>query len=338
MAHSARKNFLHIVIYPPVFLALVALLGGVFALYHALHVQGRRDAPIIINVPRGESATHVMHVLQGTSIIGSRALFRVGLLLKGAGGSLQAGEYKIPPKASILDIIDQMQEGRVILYSITIPEGWGSRRVVQNLNKSPFLKGAISPLPPEGSLLPETYFVSRNTSRMELIKRIQAKHKKLLARLWKERQSDLPFASPYEAVILASIVEKETRLESERRRVAAVFVNRLRKGMRLEADPTIIYGLIKDRAYSEEDWKKPITRSDLRSRTPYNTYVIEGLPPTPIVNPGEKSLEAVLNPEFSEEFYFVADGKGGHRFAKTLEEHEQNVRVWRSAMRKKKTN
>jgi UPF0755 protein len=189
----------------------------------------------------------------------------------------------------------------------------------------PALSGAITEIPPEGSLLPDTYVFRRGLERQALLNQMREAQTKLVESLWAERAPDLPLADTKEAVILASIVEKETGVPEERRQVAAVFVNRLRKKMRLQSDPTIIYGIVGGRGRLD----RPIRQSDIEAKTEYNTYRIDGLPPTPIANPGRESLLAVLRPAPIEDLYFVADGSGGHVFARTLEEHRQNVRKWR---------
>jgi UPF0755 protein len=263
--------------------------------------------------------------------IGCDRIFKVFVAQEGKSGDLKAGEYAIPSGASMRAIMDLLVEGKVITYSVTAPEGRTSAMIVRILNAEPDLTGP--PLPEdvaEGALLPETYVFERNTSRQQILERMKRDHDKLLAELWEKRDPTIPVKTPYEAVILASIVEKETGVAEERPRVAAVFVNRLRKGMKLQSDPTIIYGITKG-----EPLGRGIRKSELEAATPYNTYVIDGLPPTPIACPGRASLEAVMNPPKSEELFFVADGTGGHAFAETYEEHQKNVAKWREIERQR---
>jgi UPF0755 protein len=215
-------------------------------------------------------------------------------------------------------------DGKSIVYKLTLAEGLTSAMIVDLVRQHPTLMGDVTDVPPEGSLLPETYIFNRGESRATLIKRMQDDHNRVLDELWAQRASNLPIATKEEAVILASIVEKETGVAEERPRVAAVFVNRLRKGIKLQSDPTIIYGLTKGVPLG-----RGIRQSELDKATPYNTYVIVGLPPTPIANPGKASLAAVMNPAQTEDLFFVADGTGGHIFAATLAEHEKNVKNWR---------
>ena len=230
------------------------------------------------------------------------------------------------------DIMEILASGQVIQHKITFVEGWSSFEFIDALEQHQALTGD-KPQIPEGSLLPETYFFPRGTTRQQLISQMQEQQQSLLQKLWDNRRTDLPFSTMQEAIILASIVEKETALPSERRHIAGVFINRLRKGMRLQSDPTVVYGIRQGRAL-----ERPISYNDLRTAHPYNTYMHHGLPKGPICHPGRLAIEAVFNPMPTEDLYFVADGTGGHRFAKTLQEHNRNVRHWRNIeaeMRKK---
>jgi UPF0755 protein len=233
---------------------------------------------------------------------------------------LKFGEYIIPAHASMKQVMEMMAEGKVIEYRLTAAEGLTSAMILRIVLADPVLTGDARAAPPEGSLLPETYLFMRGTTRDDLLRRMASDHKKLAEKLWAERKKDLPYDTLEEAVILASIVEKETGLAAERPQVASVFVNRLRKGMRLQSDPTIIYGLT-----GGEPLGHPLRQSELDKPNPYNTYQIDGLPPGPICNPGRASLEAVMNPPDTKYIYFVADGTGGHAFAATLDEHNRNV-------------
>jgi UPF0755 protein len=235
----------------------------------------------------------------------------------------------IPSGASMGRVLGDIQAGRVVRRLITIPEGWTSGMAVDALNAAEGLTGVVAE-PPEGSLLPDTYEFQRGDTRESVVRRMQAAHDKLVAELWAGRQPGLPLATPKDAVNLASIVEKETGVPAERSRVAAIFINRLRAGMPLQTDPTIIYGVTRGRPLG-----RGIRASELAADSPYNSYRTVGLPPTPIANPGRESLAAVLNPPRTDELYFVADGSGGHAFARTYEEHERNVARWRAIERQR---
>jgi UPF0755 protein len=276
---------------------------------------------------RGRGVPGIARALKRSGVIRSETVFMV--MAKLAGGSLKAGEYAIASHESIAAIISDLKAGRVVHHFVTIPEGWTSAMAAQAVNASPVLVG-FAPTPPEGAILPETYEVQRGDDRAKVVARMQAARDKLLDDLWTRRKPGLPFASQEEAVTLASIVEKETGVAAERPRVAAVFENRLRTGMRLESDPTVIYGVSKGIPLG-----RGLTVSELAAATPYNTYRIAGLPPTPIANPGRAALEAVLDPPQSNELYFVANGTGGHEFAATYEAHQKNVARWRQIERER---
>ena len=303
----------------------VALVAGVYFVRYQLSSQGPLNYSTVVVIPKGMGTTTIANKLQTEGIINHSLFFMLSWYFVYEKPSLKAGEYAIPKSASINDVITQLMKGRAILHKITIPEGFTSEMAVKRINTHPKLKGYVSDIPREGSLLPDTYTYSRNTDRVDIIRRMQAEQKKFLAKAWQRRAKDLPIKSPEEALILASIVEKESGRSDERARVAGVFVNRLRKRMKLQSDPTIIYGLVGGKG----SLGRPIYRSEIRSKTPYNTYHIKGLPPTAIANPGRASIEAVLNPAKTNELYFVANGKGGHIFAATLKDHNANVRNWR---------
>jgi UPF0755 protein len=279
----------------------------------------------VFDAPRGASMTSLAEKLEDEGFIRNALAFRVAVRFLGLSGMPKAGEYAIAPGASMVEIFDMLRKGRGLQYSFTIPEGFSSILAIEAINSDSNLVGDAVSSPPEGSLLPETYLYSRNTKRADLIKRMQDAQQKLLAELWAKRAPNLPISTPEQAVILASIVEKETSVPEEYGEVAGVFTNRLRKGMRLESDPTIIYGITKGRPLG-----RSLTRSDIDTKTDWNTYRIDGLPVTAISNPGRKALAAVLNPNKTENLFFVADGTGGHAFARTLDEHNENVRRWRS--------
>ena len=245
---------------------------------------------------------------------------------------LKAGDYEIKKNASMADIMEMLTQGRGVLSKLTIPEGLTSLQIVEKLREEDELVGDITEIPPEGALLPDTYRFSKGMDRRELLDRMQGEMQRFLATAWERRQPSLPIATPEEAIIFASIVEKETGRADERGRVAAVFMNRLKKGMRLQSDPTVIYGLVG----GQGTLGRSITRADLDQKTAHNTYQIGGLPPTPICNPGRSAIEASLNPPATTDLYFVADGTGGHTFSDTLKEHNAAVTNWRKVERERK--
>ncbi len=310
-------------------LGLVAVAAVIFVLGQ-ISEQGPLKSEARVIVPAGTGSRDIGRILKEAGIIHSAELFLAALAVdrvRGVRGHLKAGEYAIPPRASIRDVISILRSGKAIVHKVTIPEGFSVVQVLERLRQHPELTGKITIEPEEGSLLPDTYVFHRGETRDDIIRRMQAAQKRLLDELWPKRAADLPFKTRREAIILASIVEKETGIPEERPRVAAVFVNRLRKGIRLQSDPTIIYGITKGRPLG-----RPIRKSEIEAKTPWNTYRFKGLPPTPIANPGRDSIAAVLNPAKTDDLYFVADGTGGHVFASTLEEHNRNVRKWRERM------
>lgn len=278
---------------------------------------------------RGAGVGQIAGTLEDAGVISSAGLFSLAARLTGAAGQLKAGEYEVRSGASMAQVLADIRAGRVVRRLLTIPEGWTSGMVLDAVNAEVVLTGeAVEP--PEGSILPDSYEIQRGQSREAVIRRMQKAHDEVMAELWPKRQAGLPITTQAEAVILASIIEKETGVPSERPRVAAVFVNRLRKGMLLQTDPTIIYGITKGRPLG-----RGIRASELAADSPWNSYKVAGLPPGPIANPGRASIEAALNPPASDELYFVADGSGGHAFAKTYEEHQANVVRWRAIEREK---
>lgn len=300
--------------------------GGVF-LYGKWRFEapGPAERPTIVWLAPGLGLAAIAGRLEEARVLDEPLIFRTAVRLNRQAGTLKAGEYEIPARASMSEIVRILREGRSIVHRLTVPEGLTSAQAMEIVKVDPVLVGAMPPLPPEGSLLPETYNFNRGTTRTQLVERMRMSATAVMNELWPRRAGDLPFKTPREALILASIVEKETGLAAERPRVAAVFVNRLRKSMRLQSDPTIIYGITGGKGRLG----RPIRRSELDKMTPYNTYQVDGLPPTPISNPGRASIEAVLNPPATRELYFVADGTGGHAFASTLAEHGRNVARWR---------
>jgi UPF0755 protein len=266
----------------------------------------------------------ITKALVDEGVIDSPIVFQIGVRLNRSTEKLKAGEYEIPSRASMLDIMDILISGKSIQHKITVAEGLTSDMVHQLVKADPVLIGSAGARPDEGTLLPETYLFTRGTSRGQIIARMKAAQAKLLAQLWPQRAANLPLKTPQDAVILASVVEKETGIAEERRHVAAVFLNRLRIGMRLQSDPTIIYGITRGYPLG-----RGIRESEITRATPYNTYVIPGLPAAPICNPGKDSIAAVLSPAVSKDLYFVANGTGGHVFAETQAQQDRNVAAWR---------
>ena len=310
---------------------LVALIGGSGLLLHAqFDAPGPLDTARSFIVPKGEGRLDISSRLEKEGIISSRWAFTAGQLLNSAlgthkGGELKAGAYEFKKNVSMHEVVDILIEGKTATAKLTIPEGLTSQQIVERLKASESLTGDIAQMPAEGTLLPDTYVFTRGTSRQDIIERMQSEQQKLITAAWEKRSPAVPFQTMQQALTMASIVEKETGKSDERDRVAAVFVNRLRKNMRLQSDPTIIYGI----SGGQGPLGRPITRSDIDQKTAYNTYQIDGLPPTPIANPGRLAIEATLNPAQTNDLYFVADGTGGHAFSENLKDHNAAVANWR---------
>jgi UPF0755 protein len=308
-------------------IVLVVLVGG-FAV--AIGKQ-RFDAPgplqqeHVVNIPRG-GIRDIADLLQREGVIDQPLVFMAGVIAMKARDELKYGEYQFPRHASLRDVVDILIEGRAILHQVTVPEGLTSEQIVARLLENPILSGPIKEIPKEGTLLPDTYRFARGMTREQVIQRMQQAQQRLVQEVWARRQADLPVQTPEQLVVLASIIEKETGRGDERHRVAAVFVNRLKQKMKLQSDPTIIYGLVGGKG----TLGRPIIRSEIEQPTPYNTYVITGLPPGPIANPGRAAIEAAANPSRTREVYFVADGTGGHAFSENYEQHQRNVAKLRS--------
>jgi len=312
-------------------LFIIAALVAAWSVFYAPGPAARDGRETtIVTLPSGAGVSAIAATLKSAGVIRSTDMFKAAATLTGADRKLRAGEYEVPSKASLRSVIVLLVEGRVVRHYVTLPEGWSSAQAVDILNRQPILIGTVDETPEEGSLWPDTYEVSRGETRNAVVARMRRARDENLARLWAARSPTTVVRTPEEAVILASIVEKETGLASERPRVAAVFTNRLRAGMRLESDPTIVYGITRGRPLG-----RGIRRSELDRATAWNTYQIDGLPPTPIANPGGEAIAAVLNPPRSDELFFVADGTGGHVFARTFDEHLANVARWREIERRK---
>ena len=298
------------------------ILGVAIGALFFLPFQNDKDT--VFTIETGSPLPLIAQRLKNEGLISNKYVFRLGVILFGNAAQLKAGEFSLSSRSSMYRIMHVLTEGQAVLHSVTIPEGLSNVQIYNLLTKSPLLNGDITRMPPEGSLLPETYYFPRGCSRDALILQMEKAMRQTLDQLWDNRAPNLPLQNQYEALVLASIVEKETGVATERALVASVFINRLNKNMRLQSDPTIIYGLKKGQVLG-----RPIRKSEIKKPTAYNTYVIRGLPPTPIANPGLHALEATLNPAKTDYLYFVADGKGGHVFAKTLSAHNKNVENWR---------
>lgn len=307
--------------------ATVLLLGVGVVLYTLDRFKGPGPlaADTIVYIPPGTGLAGIAEKLSAAGAIDDPFVFRIGVTVLGVTRKLKAGEYLMPATVSMNGVVNLLLEGKTLVRRLTLPEGATIAEAIALIGQAEALEGEVGAVPPEGSLLPETYHYQRGDSRAEVVVRMRAALDSILAELWPKRAPDLPLATPHEAVILASIVEKETAIAEERPLVASVFLNRLQAGMRLQSDPTVVYGLTDGAG----PLGRSLTRKDLRTPSPYNTYLIDGLPPGPIANPGRASIEAALGPAQTEYLYFVADGNGGHVFAKTLEEHNKNVAKWR---------
>lgn len=311
---------------------MLAAIGGVVMLAIAerkLSAPGPLTAEKVVFIAPRTEVVEVIDQLALAGVIDQPTLVKVSLWLEGRWSQVKAGEYAFKREASLRDVMDTIVSGRQVLHSVTIPEGLTSEQIIQRLKDIDVLAGEVRQIPAEGTLLPETYRVTRGMSRNDLIRKMQLDQNRLVDQIWEKRSPSLPLRSKYEMVTLASIVEKETGRSDERTRVASVFYNRLNKRMRLQSDPTIVYGIVGGKG----TLGRPILRSEITRPTAYNTYVIEGLPPGPIANPGRAALEAVANPSRTNDIFFVADGTGGHAFAETLEQHNRNVARWREIER-----
>ena len=312
-------------------LVLVVILAITIPIYVGKNMflaAGPQESEQVILINQGSGIREIASILEKQGLIRSADIFVYGVGYQDKARLLKAGEYAIPAHASMKDIMDILVNGKSIEHSFTVPEGLTVAQVFDRLAANDILVGDLPKvLPPEGSLMANTVNFTRGTTREQIVKRLREGQQKLVADIWAKRRADLPIKNINDFVTLASIVEKETGIPSERPQVAAVFYNRLEKNMRLQSDPTVIYGLFGGKGKPSD---RPIYQSDLDKETPYNTYKINGLPPTPIANPGKDALEAVANPPKTDALYFVADGTGGHVFSKTLDEHNANVRKWRA--------
>lgn len=310
-----------------VLLTIVALVTTFSWVRFEVWRSGPTEHPTKIAVQPGDTISKISRDLFEDNVIRRPILMRIEARRRKMEKSLHVGEFLIPERASINDVLDILERGKVVQYPITILEGRTTRQILHQIRDIEFLTGTIDEGElGEGTLLPSTYFFPKGTSRAAVIKRMRVAQERLIDRLWPTRYQDIPLNSHEEAIILASIVEKESSNPEEMPRVAGVFIQRLRRGMRLESDPTTIYGISRgEPLYNARGQRRTLYRSELRAKTDWNTYQLKRLPRTPICNPGENAILAVLQPEESDYLFFVSDGKGGHSFARTLKEHEANV-------------
>ncbi len=311
-----------------VLLGGLAAAGGAFWAYSQYRAAGPLAEATPVVVPRGGTQA-IAEALAQRGVLADTRLLAPAAWVTRAEGPLRAGEYLFPARASLAEVLDVLRHARPVQRRLTIPEGLTARQISALIEAAPGLTGEAPPLA-EGALLPETYSFQYGDSRAALVRRADAAMDAALARLWRDRAPNLPVATPREALVLASIVERETGQREERPRVAAVFLNRLKRGMPLQSDPTVAYAAAEGGVLD-----RPLSRADLDRDHPFNTYRVRGLPPGPIASPGEASLAAVLQPADTDELYFVADGTGGHAFARTLEEHNRNVARWRQIERQR---
>lgn len=333
-----QKRMLGVIALTSIVTILGALILGAYAMvnYRYEATPKGEAAETVFEVPRGSGLSSIAARLEKDGLIKSAFVFKLVTKLRGNEANFKAGEFIITQPASMSKIYETLAEGKAVLYPFTAPEGLTSAQIMRAMERIETLTGDMPETPAEGTMLPETYMTPRGMSRSALVKKMQDAQTKIIDELWDKRQEGLPLKTKEEAIILASIVEKETGVGAERDVVAGVFINRLKIGMKLQTDPTIIYGISKgEPLYNKRGQRRTLYRSEIDRKTPWNTYQIDGLPPTPICNPGAKAISAVLQPAKTEYLFFVADGSGGHVFAKTNREHVNNVNKWRKIERER---
>lgn len=332
-SRRARNQFVVFLNFVFSVVIFLTLAGGAAIYFGAREFEepGPLQTTDTVLVRPNTSVAEIATQLERLNMVSDARIFRLGVRAFGSDSTLKAGEYEVRSGASMRDIMELMQSGKSVQHALTIPEGMTVWQAFKRIAATEELSGEMpAELPPEGSLAADTLRFTRGMERQAIVDKLMADQRALVQSIWERRDPDLPIKDIGEFVTLASIVEKETGRADERPRVASVFVNRLRRGMRLQSDPTILYGLFGGQGKPDD---RPIYRSDIDKPTPYNTYTIDGLPPGPIANPGRAALEAVANPSETKDLYFVADGTGGHVFAETLEEHNANVARYRKFLR-----
>ncbi|MEO0399509.1 MAG: endolytic transglycosylase MltG [Pseudomonadota bacterium] len=326
---GAIRSFILFIVFVGL-MGILAVGGGGYIAYGEATRPGPHETDTVVLLESGSSVAQIAATLEEAGVLRHPQLFVASTKIKGVGGALKAGEFQIPAGASTWDLVDLIVDGKSILHYVTVPEGLTTAQALRIIEANERLEGEITLSPAEGDLLPETYAFTRGQTRDQIINTMMKAQDAFIDGAWDDRALELPYSTRDEAIILASIIEKETGVAAERERIAAVFVHRLRKGMRLESDPTIIYGLT-----GGEPLGRGLRVSELKRETPYNTYRISGLPPTPIANPGKDAILATLNPASTDDLFFVADGSGGHAFASSLTEHNRNVANWRRIERER---
>ncbi len=312
---------------------LASLIGGsVFTTYSQFVSEGPLTAHKEVYIPKGKGLKQIARLLYREGVIASPSVFMLGVRASGNLSKIKAGEYSFPKHSSAKMVMDILVGGQTYIRKFKVPEGLSSHQIVALLDKAKGLTGEVSQVPKDGTLLPDTYHYSYGDTKEGMITRMKNAMQRTVAELWETRAENLPIDTPEEAIILASVVEKETALAKERPLIASAFVNRLNKGMPLQSDPTVLYALTN----GKYDLKRSLTYKDLKHPSPYNTYYIKGLPKGAISNPGRAAIQAVLQPAETKYIYFVANGKGGHNFSETYAGHQKNVQNWRSVLKKVK--
>lgn len=320
-----------VLIYFFIVFILASLIGGsVFTTYTQFVSEGPLPAQKEVYIPQGKGLKQIARLLFREGVIQSPSVFILGVKASGNINKIKSGEYSFPARASAKMVMNILVSGRTYIRKLKIPEGLSSYQIVALMDQAVGLTGVVSKIPQNGTLLPDTYYYSYGDTKEGMLVRMQNEMKRTLAELWEKRSPNLIITTPQEAVILASVVEKETALSSERPLIASAFMNRLKKGMPLQSDPTVIFALTDGRY----DLKRSLTYKDLKHPNPYNTYYVKSLPKGPITNPGKAAIQSVLNPAETSYIYFVANGQGGHNFSTTYSEHRENVRKWRNINKK----